>query len=215
MKHLKRFNESNLPSGFRVNTFLSKITSNSEYYTDNDAKQQTINYVDDVEKATGKQVVDGEGFANESDVDLTFKLDDGSEVTIWYGEVNSWESGYDFRSAPGTNDKLIITYNSEERDNWDYKFKKLSNELNEEYWEHEVYHLLKDMVPEPEQPEPEPTHFIKFPKESWNYDKFDKSIDFVYDQDKDGNDEVYFYSEEAAKKWLESLTIKIINNGKK
>lgn len=207
MKHLKRFNESNLPSGFRANTLLNKVTSGTEHYSNNDARHQSLHYLDNIEKATGEEVVDVEGVANESDVDLVFKLSDGSEVRVWYGEMNIWDSDYRQFSAPGTNDKMIVTYNGEKRNNKDYKFKKLSNELNEEYWENEVYYLLKDMVPEPE---PEPTHFIKFPKESWNYDKFDKSIDFVYDQDKDGNDEVYFYSEEAAKKWLESLTIKII-----
>ena len=207
MKHLKSFNESNLPEGFRATTLLNKVTSGTEYYSDRDAQRQTLHYVSNIEKATGEEVVDAEGSANESDVDLVFKLSDGSEVMVWFGELSSWDSGFQRFSAPGTNDIMIVTYNGEKRNNRDYKFKKLSNELNDEYWENEVYYLLKDMIPEPD---PEPTHVIKFPKESWNYDKFDNSTDFVYDQDSDGNDEVYFYSEEAAKKWLESLTIKII-----
>lgn len=204
MKHLKSFNESSLPNRFRYNSLLSKVTSNSDGYSDADARNQASHYVDNVEKATGQEVVDAEGTANESDVDLEFTLSDGSNIILDYGEMNSWESGYRQYAAPGTNDKFTVIYNGESRNSRDRKFKKLSDELQDEYWQNEVYYLLKDMVPEPE---PEPTHVIKFPKESWNYDK---TTDFVYDQGEDGQDEVYFYSEEAAKKWLESLTIKII-----
>ena len=56
------------------------------------------------------------------------------------------------------------------------------------------------MVPEPD---PEPTHIIKLPLDDDN----------VFDYDighSSAANEIYFLSEEAAKKWLESLTIKII-----
>ena len=197
MRHLKKFNESSLPLRFRAHSLLNKITSGNEYYTDKDAQMQALHYVDNVERATGQEVVDADGSANESDVDLVFKLSDGSEVMIWYGELSSWDSGYRQHAAPGTNDMMSVTYNGEKRNNREHKFKKLSNELNEEYWENEVYYLLKDMVPEPD---PEPTHVIKLPLD----DVFDYAIGH------DSPDEVYFLSEEDAKKWIESLKIKVL-----
>lgn len=200
MKHLKSFNESSLPNRFRYNSLLSKITSDSSGYSDDDARNQASHYVDNVERATGQEVVDVEGTANESEVDLTFKLSDGSTVTLDYREMNSWESGYQQYAAPGTNDRFIVTYDDLRRNSRDRKFKKLSDELQDKYWENEVYYLLKDMVPEPD---PEPTHIIKLPLDDDN----------VFDYDighSSATNEIYFLSEEAAKKWLESLTIKII-----
>ena len=176
MRHLKSFNESILPTRLRANTLLQKVTSGTEHYSDLDARHQALHYVDNVEKATGQEVVDVEGTANESDVYLEITLSDDSSITISYGEMNSWETGYQQHAAPGTNDKFEVIYNGESRNNRDRKFRKLSDELQDEYWQNEVYYLLKDMVPEPD---PEPTHVIKFPKESWDYDKFDNSTDLM------------------------------------
>lgn len=200
MKHLKSFNEGILPTRLRANTLLQKVTSNTEHYSDLDARQQALHYVDNVEKATGVNVVDAEGTANESDVELELKLEDGSEVSLWYGEMNSWDSDYRQYAAPGTNDKFVVTLRTDDgnrsRNSKERKFKKLADELQDEYWQNEVYYLLKDMVPK------EPTHFIKLP--------LDGDDVFDYDIGYNNSNEIYFLSEEDAKKWLESLTIRII-----
>lgn len=184
MKHLKKFNESLDYSG---------VEPHSKYDEENyiDYAEGTVG---EIERATGKKVTDISGVSGETEMDYEIKLDDGSSI----------RTDYTFHPH---NDKLVITYDLPNGES----YSKSSRDSDFEYVDagDDVYQLLMAIIKEIEPEVTEPTHYISLPKESFGTEGYHYEFQ---NHPVDGG-EIYFDSEEDAKQWLDSLKIRVLDNG--
>lgn len=186
-----------------INEDVKFDLQSDDYIGKEEQENITNGYIDQIERATGSKVKEVGGTVSESDCDLWFYLEDDIEIRV----------NYKYHPNGGLM-KVMVGDQGNEVERSYGKANKWGNEYetgkNPEYeglnTGEDVYKMVKDMYRELGLGEINYTHEINLPRELFGNDPY-----FSYDSD-EKTDQIYvsFESEEAAKSWIESLKIQII-----
>jgi hypothetical protein len=157
-----------------------------EYASEQITRSVVDGYIHKVESATGDKVVSVEGYADETDSNLSFELDSRLYIDIEY-------IFHPYRS------KIHVTVSDENH--------SVIERVSGNDTDNDVHDMIKDIYIKHGLKDINYTHEIRLPQELFSNDPY-----FTYDSLEDEQDRkvVSFESEEAAQAWINSLKIDII-----